>query len=252
MKKLIYIIVVFISFIGTAQNEALFDKATESYNSGDYQKAIDYYNSILDNGQHSAELYFNLGNAYYKLNQIAPSIYNYEKALLLSPNDREIKNNLGYAQNMTLDAIEVMPETGLARIYKTLTGFLSFDQWSYVAVIFMILFVLLYLAFYYFKYAMHKRIAFILSIVCLLISVMTVVFAFIQYNDFMADQPAIVFTSEVRIKSEPNKGSQPIFVLHEGTKVNVLDGLNEWKKIRIADGKTGWIPSESIKLLKDF
>ena len=81
---------------------------------------------------------------------------------------------------------------------------------------------------------------------------MTVVFAFIQYNDFMADQPAIVFTSEVRIKSEPNKGSQPIFVLHEGTKVNVLDGLNEWKKIRIADGKTGWIPSESIKLLKDF
>ncbi|PIF00712.1 MAG: ion channel protein [Maribacter sp.] len=252
MKKLTYIIVVLVSFIGTAQNDTLFNKATDSYNNGDYQKAIDYYNGILDNGQHSAELYFNLGNAYYKLDQIAPSIYNYEKALLLSPNDREIKNNLDYAQNMTLDAIEVIPETGLSKIYRTLTGFLSFDQWSYVTVISMMFFVLFCIAFYYFKYAMHKRIAFILGIVSLLISIMTVVLAYIQYNDFMADQPAIVFDSEVRIKSEPNKGSQPIFVLHEGTKVNVLDELNGWKKIKIADGKTGWIPSKSIKLLKDF
>lgn len=252
MKKLFYIIVLFTTFIGKAQNDALFNRATDAYNNGDYEKAIENYNGILENGQHSAALYFNLGNAYYKLNQIAPSIYNYEKALLLSPSDQEIKNNLSYAQNMTLDAIEVMPETGLAKIYKSLTGFLSFDQWSYVAIGFMLLFVALYIAFYYFNYALHKRIAFVTGIISLLISLMTVVFAFIQYNDFMADQPAIIFDNEVGIKSEPNQGSQEIFVLHEGTKVNVLDELNEWKKIKIVDGKTGWIPSESIKLLKDF
>ena len=241
-----------LAFLGNAQNEALFNRATDSYNNGDYQKAIDHYSEILDNGEHSAELYFNLGNAYYKLNQVAPSIYNYEKALLLSPNDKEIKNNLSYARNMTLDAIDIMPETGLSKFYNTITGIMTFDQWSYTAVIFMFVFVLLYIAFYYFKYATQKRIAFIGSIVSLFISVMAVVFAFVHYNDFKADQPAIVFDSEVQIKAEPNKRSEAIFVLHEGTKVNVLDELNEWKKIKIVDGKTGWVTSESIKLLKDF
>lgn len=87
-----------IAFLGNAQNEAVFNRATDAYNNGDYQKAIDYYSDILDNGEHSAELYFNLGNAFYKLNEIAPSIYNYEKALLLAPNDEEIQNNLSYAK----------------------------------------------------------------------------------------------------------------------------------------------------------
>jgi len=81
---------------------------------------------------------------------------------------------------------------------------------------------------------------------------MAVVFAFILHNDFKADQPAIVFDSEVQIKAEPNKRSEAVFVLHEGTKVNVLDELNEWKKIKLVDGKTGWVTSESIKMLKDF
>lgn len=252
MKQLLYIIVMLIAFLGNAQNEALFNRATDSYNNGDYQKAIDYYSEILDSGEHSAALYFNLGNAHYKLNQIAPSIYNYEKALLLSPNDKEIKNNLSYARNMTLDAIEIMPETSLSKIYKAVSGIMTFDQWSYTAIIFMFLFVLLYIAFYYFKYATSKRIAFISSIASLFISVMVAVFAFVQYNDFKDDQPAIVYDSEVQIKAEPNKRSEAIFVLHEGTKVNVLDELNEWKKIKIVDGKTGWVSSESIKLLKDF
>ncbi len=252
MKKLLTIIVLLLSLLGNAQNEALFNRATDAYNDGDYPKAIEYYTGILENGQHSAELYFNLGNAYYKLNQIAPSIYNYEKALLLSPNDPEIKNNLAYAQNMTLDAIETMPETVLSKIYKNITQVLTFDQWSYAAVVFMVLFVFLYIAFYYFTYATKKRIAFVGSIISLFISVIAVLFAFVQYNDFKAEQPAIIFANEVRIKSEPNERSEQIFVLHEGTKVNILEELNEWKKIKIVDGKTGWVTSESIKPLKDF
>jgi len=252
MKKLLTIIVLLLSLLGNAQNEALFNRATDAYNDGDYPKAIEYYTGILENGQHSAELYFNLGNAYYKLNQIAPSIYNYEKALLLSPNDPEIKNNLAYAQNMTLDAIETMPETVLSKIYKNITEVLTFDQWSYAAVVFMILFVFLYIAFYYFTYATKKRIAFVGSIISLFISLIAVLFAFVQYNDFKAEQPAIIFANEVRIKSEPNERSEQIFVLHEGTKVNILEELNDWKKIKIVDGKTGWVTSESIKPLKDF
>lgn len=252
MKKIVFLFVVFLGLTTSAQSKAVFGKATDAYNAGDYNVAIENYLEIIEKGQHSAELYFNLGNSYYKLNQVAPSIYYYEKALLLKPNDSEIKNNLAYAQNMTLDAIEVMPETGLSKIYKDTTGFLSFDQWGYNAVIFMLLFVLLYIGFYYLKYATQKRIAFITSIVSLLIAVVSVVFAFLQYSDFQADQPAIVFDNEVKVTSEPNERSQAVFMLHEGTKLNVLEELKGYKKIRIADGQTGWLTSESIKLLRDF
>ena len=242
----------FASFSASAQNEALFNNATTAYNEGRYEKAVENYLEILENDQHSAELYFNLGNCYYKLNQIAPSVYYYEKALLLKPNDPEINNNLSYAQNMTLDAIDEVPETGLAKIKKSLTGFLSFDQWAKTAVAFMILFVLLYIAFYFFRYSSRKRIAFITSIVALLVSVVSVIFAYIQYDEFNADRPAIVFAEEIAIRSEPNDRSQEVFRLHEGTKVYVLEELNDFQKVLIADGKTGWVPKESIKLLKDF
>lgn len=235
-----------------AQNETLFDQATEAYNVGEYQRAIDYYHEILDNGEHSAALYYNLGNSYYKLNEIAPSIYYYEKALLLKPNDPEIRNNLAYAQNMTLDAIEKLPETGLSKIYANIIGLLSFDQWSYVAIAFMILFVLCYIAFYSFQYSSRKRISFVISIISLILAIISVVFALLQHNKFSADQPAIVFAQESSVKSEPNTRSQEAFSLHEGTKLHVIDSLNEWKKIKIADGSTGWIPLEDIKMLKDF
>lgn len=252
MKKIVYILLLLITFTTSAQNEALFDRASKAYNGGEYQDAVDNYLKIIGNGQHSAELYYNLGNAYYKLNRIAPSIYYYEKALLLKPNDPEIENNLSYARNMTLDAISTLPETGFTKIYKNLLGFLSFDQWAYVAVVLMIFFVLLYIAFYYFRYSSRKRSAFVLSIVCLFLAFMAIVFSYLEYDAFTANKPAIVFAEESSVKSEPNNTSQEAFALHEGTKVNVLDELNDWKKVRIADGGTGWIPSEDIKLLKDF
>ncbi len=252
MKNILFILVSFLTLTVSAQNNALFDKATEAYNVGEYQKAVDSYLEILDNGKHSVELYYNLGNAYYKLNQVAPSIYYYEKALLLNPNDNEIKNNLGYAQNMTLDAIDKMPTTGLSKIYDSIIGTLSYDQWAYVSIVFMVLFVLLYIAFYYFHYSSRKRLAFIFSIISLLIMITSVVFAFLQYNKFKADQPAIVFAKEASVKAEPNKRGLEAFALHEGTKVIVMEELNDWKKIRISDGTTGWIQAEDIKILKDF
>lgn len=251
MRKFAFLLLVFVSF-ANAQNETLFNSGTEAYNKGDYNKAIERYLAIVENGQHSAELYYNLGNSYYKLNQIAPSIYYFEKALLLKPGDPEIKNNLGYAQNMTLDAIETMPETGLSRIYKNVVSVLSFDQWGYAAVVLMVLFVILYIAFYYLKYATQKRIAFISGMLCLLLAITAAIIAFMSYGDFKADQPAIVFSDEVIIKSAPNERGQEVFRLHEGTKLNVLEEFNDWKKIRIVDGQTGWLTSEDIKLLKDF
>lgn len=246
------ILILFLCFFGHAQNDTLFNDATKAYNEGKYDKAIEDYQKILENGEHSASLYYNLGNCYYKLNQIAPSIYNYEKALLLKPNDSDIKSNLAHAQNMTLDAIEAMPETAMSKIYKKTTGILTFEQWAYTAIIFVFLFVMAYIAFYYFQFATEKRIAFIASMLFLIIAIVSVAVAYLRYGDFKSDHPAIVFPKEVAINSEPNNRSQEAFKLHEGAKVFVLEELGDWSKISLPDGKTGWIPSSDIKLIKDF
>ncbi|WP_422861772.1 SH3 domain-containing protein [Flagellimonas sp. W118] len=252
MKKLVILVCFFSFYIGTSQNTALFNRATEQYNKGEYSKSIEGYEKILENGEHSAELYFNLGNCHYKLNAIGPSIYYYEKALLLKPNDSEILNNLSYAQNMRLDAVEKMPKTELGQAYESLVNFLSFDQWSYVAILLISLFVLAYLAYFFLRYATHKRIAFTTGIFSLILGGICVLLAYLQYQDFKNDNPAIVFSKEIRVTSEPNANSEAVFTLHEGTKVNVLERFNNWNKVRIADGQTGWMLEENLRLLKNF
>ncbi len=252
IKKLLLLFILGNCFWAWGQEKSSFERANAAYNEGDFETAIRLYESILESGRHSAELYYNLGNAHYKQNEIAPSIYNFEKALLLKPNDPEIKNNLGYAQKMTLDAITPLPEVGLSKFYKTFTNYLSFDQWAYAAVVLMILFTVFYIAFYYFGSAFRKRIAFIFSLTMLVFSILAVTMAYIQYKDLQANRPAIVFADEVRIQSDPNEKAQEVFVLHEGAKVSILETYNDYFKIQIADGKSGWIPKKSIKTLRDF
>lgn len=252
MKTWMCTLLCFLSLAVAGQHEALFDSATADYNKGDFEAAAKKYQQILDQGMHSAALYYNLGNSYYKLNQIAPSIYYYEKALLLDPNDREIANNLAFARNMTLDDIEPLPQTGIAKLLEGITGGLTSDQWARVAIFLMFLFVALYLAYYFLRYTTQKRLAFILSLVALCLSLASFSLAYLKYRAYQEEQPAIVFAREVSVQSEPNARSQSAFVLHEGTKVEVLETLNTWKKIQIADGSTGWIPADDIRLLKDF
>ena len=252
MKHLFYILTFLIFAGSSAQNEVLFDQANTSYNQGNYEQAIEKYERIIDNGQHSSELYFNLGNAHYKLNHIAPSIYYYEKALLLNPNDQEIKNNIAFARNMTIDAVDTVPEVGFSKFVNTISKTMSFEKWGIMAIIMIILFVTLFLMYYFAYSSMRKRFAFITSIAALVLASIALSFAFHNYNLMENDRPAIVFAEETQVKSEPNLRSNEAFVLHEGTKVQVLDTVNNWKKIKLADGKTGWIPESDIKLLSNF
>jgi tetratricopeptide (TPR) repeat protein len=252
MKKCTILLIFIFSWQINAQGESLFNAATEDYNAGNYEAAAKKYLEILDEGSHSAALYYNLGNCYYKLNKIAPSIYYYEKALMLTPNDPEIKSNLAFARNMTLDDIEAIPETGISKILGKVTGIMSFDQWSRTAVGFILLFVCFYITYYYLRYASRKRLAFAASMACILLSVVSVLMAYLQYTQFRSEQPAIVFAEEAGVKSEPNERSPESFKLHEGTKVQVIEALNDWQKIQLADGSTGWIQKKDVKLLKDF
>ncbi len=250
MKKLLLILTILCTSLGFAQNKALFEEANALYNDAKYYEALDKYKSILDSGEHSAALYFNMGNAHYKLNNIAPSIYYYEKALLLKPNDTEIKNNLAFAKNMTLDAIDTVPEVGFSGLFNRWASYFHYEVWAKISLGLAVLFVILFLVYYFSSATLKKRLAFITSVSCLLLVFVSLALAFHGERLVESNQPAIVFAKESQIKSEPNLRSTEAFKLHEGTKVQVLDTVNNWKKIKIADGKTGWVMSDDIKLVK--
>lgn len=253
-RQIIHTLVIL--FMGIAplwgQGEALFEKASSAYNEGQYEEAANLYHEILEQDLHSAALYFNLGNCYYKLNRVAPSIYYYEKALLLDPDDQEIKTNLAFARNMTLDAIEELPETDLNKAYASLTGVLNFDQWARLAVLLVLVFVIALSLFFVFRYPRPKRISFVVGMVALGLTIVAVVFAYVQYENFVEEQPAIIFAEETSVRTEPNDRSEQAFLLHEGTKVNVLEELNDWNRIELVNGQSGWILSENLRPLKDF
>ncbi|MFY0712266.1 tetratricopeptide repeat protein [Seonamhaeicola sp. NFXS20] len=252
MKKIFYLALLLFSSTLFAQNQALFEQGNALYNEGKYAEAIDKYKAILETKKHSADLYFNLANAHYKLNNIAPSIYYYEKALQLNPNDADIKNNIAFARNMTIDAIEEIPDAGLSKLMKNITNTFSFDNWSKISIAFVFCFVILFLVYYFAYSTVVKRLTFIGSLASLLLVCVTLVFAFHRHNLDKKDNPAIIFVQEAKVKSDPNLRSEEAFRLHEGTKVQVEETYNDWNKIKLADGKTGWVISEDIKLLNDF
>ena len=249
MKKFFYILTILFCTISFAQNNVLFDEANTFYNNGKYSEAIQKYEAVLNSGQHSAELYFNLGNAHYKLNNIAPSIYYYEKALRLSPKDEEVQNNLAFAKNMTIDAIDTVPEIGLSKFVRKAINTFSFDVWAILAVVFTILFVILFLMYYFTYLTSKKRITFITSLASIFLACLALAFAFQKQTMDKKDKPAIVFAQESLVRTDPNLSGEESFRLHEGTKVQVLDTISNWKQIQLTDGKTGWIVSDDIKEL---
>jgi tetratricopeptide (TPR) repeat protein len=247
MKHLLYILTFLIATLSFGQNEPLFEQGKERYKEGKYQDAINSWMKILDNKEHSANLYFNLGNAHYKMNNVGPSIYYYEKALQLDPTDSDIKINLAFAENARIDAIEPLPKTIFSKWYTSLSGILSFNGWAIAAVVFSMLFVLLFLLYYFSASEGRKRLLFAGSIVSILILLGSLNMAFQIHNDASKDKPAIIFAESSEVKSEPNMGSEVAFTLHEGTKVQIIGQDDNWVRIQLVDGKDGWIPTSDVK-----
>lgn len=248
MKQLIYIFFIFCSlFINAQSGDALFKSANKLYTEQSYEAAIESYESIEAKGLVSSELYFNLGNCYYKLNKIAPSIYNYEKALKMDPSNQDALNNLSYAKRMSIDVIEALPKTFLQRFSENVIMKLTFDQWAVMGVITAFLTALFFLM-YYFSIATRKKfIYFNLSLLMTLLLVVSTIFAFSNYDTVQKNRQAIIFAAKSEVKNAPAMSSELVFELHEGTKVMILDGLDNWVKIKLADGKIGWIPNTDLK-----
>lgn len=216
-----------------------------------YEAAISRFESVLNSGKQSAELYFNLGNCYYKLHKVAPAIYNYEKALLLNPNDTEIKTNLEFARKMTIDDIKVIPKVGFNKLLADFTSKYYYDTWAWIAVGFAFLFLLFFVG-YYFSYAtVLKRIFFFGMFLWLIGIGLSAASGFYEKGRIDNERPAIIFAENTSLKSEPKTTGQDAAVLHEGTKVYILESIANWKKVALTDETTGWIEENAIKEIKN-
>lgn len=249
VKKVFLVVLMLFTVLSFAQNGPLFEQGKSLYKAEKYQEAVTSWMKIIANKQHASELYFNLGNAHYKLNNIGPSIYYYEKSLLLAPNDGDIKNNLAFAENAKVDAIEPLPKTIFYKWYYIVSDVLTFDGWAYSTVVFSISFMLGFLI-YYFSYSeRRKRLFFAAATFSVLLLGMSLSMAYSTYDDAIKNQPAIIFAESIAVREAPNLGSEISFTLHEGTKVQIVEKDTDWALIEIANGKEGWIPYSDLKEL---
>ena len=239
-----------VSLIGSSQAGESFESGNQFYNSGNYQKAASEYRSVLSENLHSASLYYNLANCYYKLNEVALSIFYYEKALLLDPASKDIEINLGFAQKMTVDSIEQIPESGFSKWFTQTLNSLSVDGWAMRCVGLSFLFVTLFLCYLLSYSESKKRVFFVSSSLVLVLLVGSLLLLFNKDSLNRSIHPAIVFVKEVDVKLEPNLGSETVFMLHEGTKVLVIERYeSDWSKVKLQNGETGWIAKSKLKEL---
>lgn len=247
--KNIVVLFLFITQIFFAQSG--FEKGNALYKNLKYKEAaVAYENVLKEDKLQSAELYFNLGNCYYRLNQVAPAIYNYEKALVLKPNDAATLNNLKFAKKLTIDEIKEVPKVGFAKLIQNFTGVFHYNTWAWISVSISFVFLLCFIGYYFSELTRAKRLYFIGMFVFLFVLLLCVAAAISERDHFKNNRPAIVFAEIAEVYNEPQKTGAAIFVLHEGAKVYVNESVDSWKKIELTDGTEGWIQTSAIKEVK--
>lgn len=226
--------------------DELFVKANKLYNQNAYDSAVVVYESIINKGYSSPELYYNLGNTYYKIRNYPMAIYYYEKSLKLDPNNEDTKHNIEIAKTFISDKIEPVPEIFIKTWWNRFCNLFTLNTWSIIALI-ITCFVLLSLFFYITARTRKlKKSMFFSSIIFILLTICAFSVATKKYNYMRSNNEGIIVSPTITVKSSPSTSSIDLFVLHEGSKVKILDKTGEWEKIKIANGSVGWLPSSTI------
>jgi hypothetical protein len=248
LRTTLFILAVFVPLILLADGaKTLFQHATEEYEKQNYDSSITLLDSLLDAGLESPELYYNLGNAWFKLGEVPKAILYYEKARKLAPNDPDIIYNLELANTRIADKIEPVPEFFLKKWWKRAINFFTEEQWMLINVFSFGLMLVFAVIFFVAHTKGSKQLGFYLGIIFLFISLMTGLMGYSNYKNLNTHNSAIVFTPTVNVKSSPTDGANTIFVIHQGTKVELIDQVKDWYRIKLANGSVGWIKAEDFE-----
>ncbi len=235
--------------IAAGQPAALQDslaKGNQLYTSGKYAQAAKTYESIAAKGFDSFELYYNLGNALYKTNNITFAILNYERALKLSPANEDVIFNLEMAKRQVVDNIDLLPEPGFLRWWHALISSRPADSWATHTLVSFFLFLLFFALFLFATTIRNKQVTFWFAVVTLSYSLLTFSFGTSQRSNLVNHNSGVITERSVRMKGSPSETGTELFILHEGLSVQITDKLGEWIEIRLADGNKGWVKESSL------
>ena len=248
MKRKLYIFLLGCALSCTAF-AADFQEANEAYIAGDFETATAAYEELVATGNESADLYYNLGNSYYRQGQLAPAILNYERALKVDATPADAAFNLKHVQSKTVDKIEPVGSIFLVDWWKACYRVASPDVWAYVSVGLFLLVLVGLSIFIFGKIVWLRKTSFSISIIALICTIFAAVFAVERHQELTDASQAIVFAPTITIKSSPDNSGTDLFILHEGTKVTIKSTLDAWSEIQTEDGNTGWLPSEVIEII---
>lgn len=232
----------------TAVTDSLWNAGIAAYGEGRWEDASRSWSAIREAGLESPQLYYNIGNAYYKSGDVAHAILNYERALKLDPSYSDARFNLEFSQNLVQDKIEVIPEFFLETWGRKACWLLPSNVWAIFFIIGLIATLGLVLLFLLGRTAKTRKIGFFAGIVALLCTLLFLDFAFWQRTDYRKEDKAIITRAVTSVKSSPSgDASTDLFILHEGTKVTIIDEVGDWRNIELADGRQGWLKSSDFE-----
>jgi len=250
MKKLFVILMLLIASSAFADDNAtLIEKGNKAYSGKFYQQAIDCYLKIVNSGFESSELYYNLGNAYFKLNDNSSAILYFEKAKKINPSDEDIIYNLKVANTKIIDKIDAIPDFFIIRWYKGIMNIFSFNTWAILGLILLTVFLGLLSLYLFSKVLRVRKIAFWICSCFFILAILSFIFAQTQFSILHNTTEAIIFSPSVTAKSTPDANSTDLFVIHEGTKVKMIDNVGEWSEIKIVNGSKGWVNTSVFKII---
>ncbi len=251
MKRVaLYIVTLFASIAvsATEQNSLVrWEAGNKAYIEGDYEKAIEEYRAIVEGGEYSGDLYYNMANAYFKSAKYGKAILYYNKALRLDPSSDDIRHNLALAEAQTKDKITAVPEFFLNGWLRTVRSLMSCTAWTVTSFVMLALAVMFALLFLLASGIKVRKSGFFGALCAILLYVITTTFAVSSRNEMLRHDEAIVMGSAIAVKSSPDSSATDLFVLHEGTKVHIVSEMDEWCEIVIADGKKGWTLKKSVE-----
>ncbi|MFA9390848.1 MAG: tetratricopeptide repeat protein [Prolixibacteraceae bacterium] len=250
MKKFISTIVfLFFLMAAFAQEADSLKKANEYYAANQIGKAIKAYESIVNNGYESSTLYYNLGNAHYKNNDLVNALLNFERAKKLAPNDDDIQFNLDLVNQFVVDKIEPLPQPFYLKWGHSIIHMMKTDTWANLSLISFILTLIFGLGFVFIRIPGLKKVSFTIGLIVFMVASLSFTFAAKQKSDSIHKASAIIFSPSVTVKASPNESSVDLFVIHEGLKVEVLKNHNYWLEIKLEDGNRGWVQKDVLKII---
>ncbi len=249
VRIIVFLVTIVPGVVFSQAPHQLFEKANTQYDAGDYETAVTLYQGIIDQGYTSAPIYYNLGNAFYKLGELGEAILYFEKAKLLAPRDADIKHNLDVAFARVQDRVEVPKKSMFIKIYQTLRYFFNLKELAWFTGYFLLAGSLSYLGWKTTRCSVIGSVFGHVFIICVTVFALSAPLLISRTIEAEKRETGIILSEQVSVRSAPQNMSTEVFILHEGTEVRIKDSLSNWYRIQLIDGKEGWISADMVGII---